>query len=362
MTRRDTDPEDPANRAESARIRTNGDGGFFRRGPNDGVMARNRVSMGFVVTLVVLAGTGLVVAGGTGEPGGGAVGAEDPRAGAHLAGLVGVQDSELREAVDDGTFRARFADASSSRERARLLDDRLNASLDRLDALESRLQALDRARENGSLDGSAYTARRAAVSAEARAVVRDAEQLAALAADLPPALRRDLPARIESLRSHAVDLRDRTVSSAAALGPTDDDPGVGPFTLTEVREVIERGVGVPDALAGVAGSERVNVHVRRANGTTAVYFARIEAGEVVSVERGGTDDPSLYVYTDYRVVRNVRTADDPGAAVRAAVDSGRISYDGVGIVNSAKYGFAKLASLVAGAFLWLVALFALVSP
>jgi hypothetical protein len=92
----------------------------------------------------------------------------------------------------------------------------------------------------------------------------------------------------------------------------------------------------------------MNVHVRQANGATAVFAVRIEDGRVTSVADDRFENPTLSVYTDYRVVDRVRRAEDPAAAIRTAIETDRIQYDGRGLGNSLKYGTFKLVSLLAG--------------
>ena len=57
-----------------------------------------------------------------------------------------------------------------------------------------------------------------------------------------------------------------------------------------------------------------------------------------SVEPGGSDSADVRVYTDYEVVRRIERSDEPFSVIQDAADNGRIIYDGVGILNSLRYG------------------------
>jgi hypothetical protein len=78
----------------------------------------------------------------------------------------------------------------------------------------------------------------------------------------------------------------------------------------------------------------------------AVFAVAIENSRVVSVAGEPFENPTLAVYTDYRVVGEIRRADDPAATVGEAVGNDRIRYDGQGLGNSLKYGLVRLVSLV----------------
>mgnify|MGYP006926881994 CR=1 FL=1 len=86
------------------------------------------------------------------------------------------------------------------------------------------------------------------------------------------------------------------------------------------------------------GSEQVDLHVRRANGSRLRLAIDTGGGEVTSIERGPHDNPTVRVYTDYGVIRTLQRTDDPGGALSNAVDNNRVVYDGAGLLQSIRYG------------------------
>jgi len=274
--------------------------------------------------------------------------ASDPAPGARFAGVVGTQDAEVRGTLAADRFEARLANANSDRERVAVIDDRLTVAEQRVDRLETRLRALDRARENGSIDGDAYLARIAALGATADQTIEAARASERVAADLPAERRASLNAseRVADIETRADAIRERTSEASAAIDGTDEEIRAQPISLADVRLVAEQTIRVPDSLRGVAGSERVNLHVRRADGSTAVFGVAVEDGRVTSVTGEAFENPTLAVYTDYRVIGDVRRADDSAAVVESAVANDRVRYDGQGLGNSLKYGLVRLASLV----------------
>ncbi len=328
---------------ESGRIRAEYLGVLSGRCVYHGVMALHPLrALALAVVLVGVVATPLA-AGGTAAT----ANATDPAPGAHLAGLVGTQDSEVRGTVAAGTFEARLANASSDRERAAVIDDRLTGTEQRLAALEARMQALDRARENGSIDADEHAARLATRGATADRLASAATASERAAADLPPERRAALNAseRAAAIRTRAADVREHAGAATDSIDGTDGEARADPVSVADVRAVARETIRVPGSFQGVAGSERVNLHVRRANGSVAAFAVVVEDGRVVSVAGEPFETPTLAVYTDYRVVRDVQRAGDPAATVEEAIENDRIRYDGQGLGNSLKYGLVRLASI-----------------
>jgi hypothetical protein len=366
MSARDDRPETDgrrrdANGGESGKIRAKSLRVFFARGSYPNVMEPSPWRLlALVVVLVGFVAAPLTAAGDASVQPRAATNASDgettdPGPGAHLAGVVAVQDTEVRNTVASETFRARLANASSDGERAALVAQRLDATERRLAALEARLETLERTR--ASMHADRYTARVAAVASNASDLVAVATETAQAAERLPAEDRSTLAVseRVERIRTRAGTLRDQTSGATDAIEGAGEPTRARPFSLADIEDFAGR-VGTPSTFQGISGSERINAHVRRANGSTAAFAVRIEDGRVTTVDDEAFDDPTLAVYTDYRVVRQVQRAEDPVEAVRTALEADRIRYDGRGIGNSLKYGAIKLASMLAGALLWLVPL------
>ncbi len=348
----DTGPDRHARKpGESGRIRTKYVGPFSRRWSYEAVMAR-RPAKTFAVVIVVLA---LVVTPLAAAPAGqqpatdGAGGSEtDPAPGPHLAGIVSVQDSTVEASVANETFQARFANATTDDERAALVEQRLAAIERRLEAARSRSEELSRAREEGSLSEDRYAARAAALADTADRLAGAATATERAAASLPADRRASIGVaeRAGDIRTEARRLRERTSDAATAIDGSREESHVEPVSGDAVEDIFDRVAGAETPLAGVASSERMNIHVRRANGTTPVFAVQIENGRVTAVDDEPFENPTLSVYTDYRVVDQVRRAEDPAGAIRTAIENDRIRYDGRGLGNSLKYGAIKLVSLL----------------
>lgn len=336
---------------ESGRIRTKYVGPFSNRPSYGAVMAPSPAQ---VLALVVVV-TALLATPLAGAPAGeqtatdGATGsATDPGPGAHLAGVVAVQNSTVEASVANGTFQARLANATTDDERATIIDRRLGAIERRLAAARSRSRELSRAREEGSLSEDRYAARAAALADTADRLAGAGTATERAAASLPADRRASIGVaeRAGEIRTEARRLRERTGDAAAAIDGSREESHVEPVSAGAVEDIFDQVAGAETPLAGVASSERMNVHVRRANGTTPVFAVRIENGRVTALDDEPFENPTLSVYTDYRVVDRVRRADDPAGTIRTAIENDRIRYDGRGPGNSLKYGAIKLVSLV----------------
>lgn len=325
-----------------------------RRRPADGAVMAPSPAQVFVLVLILAVALAAPLAAAPAHQGtadGEAVGnATDPGAGAHLAGIVAVQNSTVEAAVANGTFQARLANASTDSARAALVDRRLDAIDRRLAAAQERSRALSRTRAEESLSGDVYTARAAGVADTADRLVDAATATERAADSLPPDRRASLRVaeRAEAIRTDARRLRERMNDAADAIDGVGEESRAAPVSRGAVEDILDSVAGAETPLSGVARSERMNVHIRQANGTTPVFAVRIENGRVRSVADGRLENPTLSVYTDYRVVDRVRRAQDPAAAIRTAIENDRVRYDGHGFGSSLKYGTLKLVSLLSG--------------
>lgn len=347
-----TDGVGTANSDESGRSRTERVGQFSEQGSEESVMVPSRAQvLALLVVASALLATPLAAAPGAQQPAAGGIGGlTDPSPGAHLTGIVAVQNSTVGATVAEETFQARLANATSDDERAALVDRRLEAIERRLAAARERSEELARASEQGSVTDEASTARAAGLAETAARLAAAANATERAAATLPADRRSALRVaeRAAAIRADARRLRERTSGAADAIDGVGEQSQVRPISRDAVADLVER-VGAPEiSLPGVAASERVNLHVRRANGTTPVFGVHIEDGRVTAVEDQPFENPTLSVYTDYRVVDRVRRADDPAAALRTAIQTDGVRYDGRGIGNSLKYGLVRLGALLAG--------------
>jgi hypothetical protein len=347
---------DSANPDESGRS----DAALFLLADRPGGMSSRLLAL----SLVVLAVTGLaaagLAAGGAGQDGtsghgpgptatGPAATSSDgpdgnesggPPPGARLAGAVAVSATEVGSGVGAGTFAAALADATSDDERARVVRERLDRTAGQLDDLARRTQELERARANGSLSPDRYRARGAGLAARIRGVLDVLDRAATATPTLSGEEGDRLGRRVETLRTRARSLLAGELRAAArTIDGTDVEGAASPVDLDEVVAAYERSGGrAPGFWVALFGSERIALHVQRANGRTAVFGLHTSGGAVVDSTRGSPADPTLRVETDYRVVRGVATGEDPWSVASRALAEDRITYRGVGALATLKYG------------------------
>lgn len=105
--------------------------------------------------------------------------------GAQLAGVIGVGEAELDGELRSRTFGIRVARAASDGAAAGVVADQLNDSEERLGELRERKEALQEARENGSMSESKYRAEVARLHTETRNVERLTNETNETASGLP---------------------------------------------------------------------------------------------------------------------------------------------------------------------------------
>lgn len=319
---------------------------------------RRHAAAALAVVLVVAAVAPAATTGTTVQSGPNAT--ATPAPGARLAGAAAVGAVETEATVAAAAFEARLSAAATDAERADAVVAYLAAANRSLDELERDAARVARGRADGSMDAGERAARRAAVAAGARAALAVANRSETAAAPLPAALRRGraIPRRIAAVRRRAGALLSGGggaagggVAGGEANATAAPDPDrAAPITLDDVVAAYEAGTGgAPGELRGLAGTEQVEVVVRRADGRTVHYALRTRGGEVVAASRGRAGNATLRVYTTHGVVRQVRAAEDPWPVVRRALADGRLAYDGVGPANTLKFGAVAIVQGVADA-------------
>ena len=118
--------------------------------------------------------------------------------GARLAGVVGVQQAEIRGEVEHRTFGLSIAAARSNGSKARVVAQNTERIQDRLRALENRSRQLNESYRNGSMPEAAYYARMAQINTRIRTLERQTNQTIEEAGALPP----------QSLNQHGVNVTE----------------------------------------------------------------------------------------------------------------------------------------------------------
>jgi hypothetical protein len=138
--------------------------------------------------------------------------------GERLAGVLGVQNTEIRAEMSARTFAVRMQQARSNETKAALVAQELNQTRERLGELRQEREQLREAYENGNISRGTYQARTARLAAEKVAIERSISQTANAAERVPEeALQRKgaNPQSVRDLQRSAADLGGPDVSEAA---------------------------------------------------------------------------------------------------------------------------------------------------
>jgi hypothetical protein len=260
-------------------------------------------------------------------------------AGEQLAGLVAAESQTVRGSVDRGAFGAQLDAAGSPEDRAQLVDSRLSAIDGQLAGLET---TVDELAADGPADGT--TARAVSAGAEAGALARLLEDVEIAILDLPAAEQEqyNLSARFVDHQQRAERLRERTREPWELVDGVNTETRADPVTIADVTEAMDRAMASASGADRLFDSERIDLQVHRANGSTLRLAVDTGGGEVRGIEPGPHDNPSVNLYTDYGVIRRLQRTDDVGGTLETALDENRIVYDGAGLYNSLRYGTADI--------------------
>lgn len=267
---------------------------------------------------------------------------DEPGAGAQLSGVVAVQDETVRGEVERESRRVALESTESPEARATLLDQRLADTENRVTTLERRADAVEQDRENGRTNE--YTAQAAEIGQAARSLEQLLDQTATAIEELPADVReqRELTAQLESLQGRLATVQNQTSDATRTIEGADTEIRASPLTFADLEEAMTETAQAGSGADRLFSSERIDLHVRTANGTTLRAGVRTKGGEVVSVQQGSIDDPTVRVYTNYQVARDLQRSDDAASVIRDAIENDRIIVDGVGLGNSVRYGVASI--------------------
>ena len=227
------------------------------------------VMRGFVAFLTVLAMTIAVVPGAAAAQPDGACAPPDTATGSdgkvepgqQLAGVLGEQQSAVEGEIDDRGFEARLDDATSDRERAKVIAAELKAIVERLVTLEETCEKLTSRLDADEIGEGTYRTRMGLLDARVDTVSCRLNRTEAAAAELPSDLR--------------------------------DEYGINETAFETVRERVERLDSFVSDAAGSAGAEPASTTTTGTDGgatTTGIGSVGASAGE--SVDTAGGSPPS----------------------------------------------------------------------
>ena len=137
--------------------------------------------------------------------------------GAQLAGIVGVQQTEVTGDLDNRSFGIRIANADSDEERAAIIAERQAETSQQVATETERLADLRAARDGGTITTSEYRARVAIVASQAATAERTADQLNRTARELPPAVRERNGINVTAIDRLRTDARNLSGPETAAI-------------------------------------------------------------------------------------------------------------------------------------------------
>ncbi len=100
------------------------------------------------------------------------------------------------------------------------------------------------------------------------------------------------------------------------------------------------------------GEERIRCEISLNDGTELIIgITTDEDAKITSFEKGDISDPTINASTNENTVRTIMNSDDPVSAFQDALDSGAITFEGVGLGDKIKVGVMKVVLKIAGFFM-----------
>jgi hypothetical protein len=100
------------------------------------------------------------------------------------------------------------------------------------------------------------------------------------------------------------------------------------------------------------GEERIRCKISLNDGTELIIgITTDEDAKITSFEKGEISDPTINASTNENTVRTIMNSDDPVSAFQDALDSGAITFEGVGLGDKIKVGVMKVVLKIAGFFM-----------
>ncbi len=300
-------------------------------------MTRRAFSLGALLLVLILSPLAAATA-----PAATGSNATDANPGSAASSTIAVQGAAIEQTVQTEAFTARVAAAETPAGRAEAVADALARLETRVETLEGRLRTLEAARANESLGTATYEARTARIAASARiqqAVLQRAQEAAA---ELDAETVREANVttdRFETVRSRI----DRLV----AVDTTTATGQLGSSFYRGIRTVATKyNENVAAENLGVLGTyldgERVNLHILRRDGETAVVsFRTTETTRVRDLQAGPHPDATVRIRVDESTARRLLDSDRPAQAANQAFLNDEITITGLGIYNTIKWGITS---------------------
>lgn len=111
---------------------------------------------------------------------------------------------------------------------------------------------------------------------------------------------------------------------------------VGEGELEELKEKYNNQTDqVPDFVSNIVGGETVNIEINRSTEEETIGIA-MEGVKVDEIRKGGYEDNTMIVETDWKTVEKVRESEQPLDQVQKEIESDDIEYKSTTFVGSLK--------------------------
>src|SRR3989338_884102 len=100
---------------------------------------------------------------------------------------------------------------------------------------------------------------------------------------------------------------------------------------------------VPDFIKSIISNEKINIEVSTAQGTLQ-FYAVMQDSTIQSGSVGSLDDATLLISTSEETIRRIAASPDPVGELKIALNTGDVSYSGLGVFSSIKYGIISFLS------------------
>ena len=204
--------------------------------------------------------------------------ASDVPPGARLTATIGVQGAELEGEVETRTYGIKIARAATADAKADVVGEELGNIEARLSELEARKQALNQARDNGSIGEAQFRARMAELAARTSTVKQLSNQTTQTADDLPVDLLEQKAINTTAIMTLSERADELTGPEVARIARSIAGPNVGQSIVADPGPPNGDGPsGAGDAASAIERADR-RIHTaeeqlaraeQRVNGTNA---------------------------------------------------------------------------------------------
>jgi len=105
-------------------------------------------------------------------------------------------------------------------------------------------------------------------------------------------------------------------------------------------------------ITSLIAEERIRTEISLNDETKLIIGITTDAdAQITSFEEGEISDPTIRACTNESTVRTIMNSDDPVSAFQDALDSGAITFKGVGLGDKIKVGVMKVVLKIAGFFM-----------